>query len=87
MRPIPGSIYEVARPFTTQAGKSYEIGMRLELCDETDQKPFGHESRISNWIVKCPYFSPPAPEAIWSSIWILIEKGYLKHAGYAGIFR
>lgn len=87
MRPIPGSIYEVVRPFTTQSGKSYEAGMRLELHDETDQAPFGYESRISNWIVTCPYFSPPAKESIWSSIWALIEQGYLKHVGNVGIFR
>ena len=81
MRPVPGSIYEVAIPFTTMAGKSYEVGMQLELFEETDAHSFGHRSRISNWIVKCPYFSPPAPESIWSSIWIMIEKGYLKHVG------
>jgi hypothetical protein len=81
VRPVPGSVYEVVRPFATQAGKSYEVGMQLELFEETDQKPFGHESRISNWIVKCPFFKPPDPEAIWSSIWMLIEQGYLKHVG------
>jgi hypothetical protein len=81
VRPVPGSIYEVTRPFTNRSGKSYEPGMQLELYEETDQKPFGFESRISNWIVKCPFFSPPAPEAVWSSIWALIEDGYLKHVG------
>lgn len=81
MRPVPGSIYEVVQPFTTLAGKSYEVGMQLELFEETEEWSFGHKSRISNWIVKCPYFSPPAPESIWSSIWIMIEKGYLNHVG------
>jgi hypothetical protein len=81
VRPVPGSVYEVARPFTVLSGKSYEVGMQLELYEETNEKPFGLESRISNWIVKCPFFSPPAPEAIWSSIWMLIEQGYLRHVG------
>jgi hypothetical protein len=81
MRPIPGSLYEVVRPFTMRSGKSYELGMQLELYEETDQKPFGFESRISNWIVKCPFFSPPDPQSIWSSIWALIEQGYIKHVG------
>lgn len=83
VRPVPGSIYEVARPFITRAGKSYELGMQLELWEETDQQPFGFESRISTWVVKCPYFSPPDPQAIWSSIWMLIEQGYLKQVGTA----
>lgn len=87
MRPIPGSVYEVVRPFTMRSGKTYEIGMQLELCEETDQAPFGYESRISNWVVKCPFFSPPAPQSIWSSIWVLIEQGYLKYAGTVGIYR
>ena len=84
MRPIPGSVYEVVRPFATRSGKSYELGMHLELYEETADKPFGFESRISNWIVKCPFFEPPAPEAVWSSIWMLIEQGYLKHVGNLG---
>ena len=81
MRPVAGSVYEVARSFTTRSGKTYEAGMQLELFEETVQAPFGYESRISNWIVKCPFFSPPDPESIWSSIWMLIEQGYLKHVG------
>ena len=84
MRPVPGSVYEVVRPFTMRSGKSYEPGMHLELYEETADKPFGYESRISNWIVKCPFFGPPAPEAVWSSIWMLIEQGYLKHVGNLG---
>jgi hypothetical protein len=83
MRPVPGNVYEVIRPFTTRAGKAYELGMQLELYEETAQKPFGFESRISNWIVKCPFFGPPASEAIWSSIWMLIEMNYLKYVGRA----
>lgn len=84
MRPVPGSVYEVVRQFTVQSGKTYEPGMHLELYEETTEKPFGFESRISNWIVKCPFFAPPAPEAIWSSIWLLIEQGYLKYVGNVG---
>lgn len=84
MRPVPGSVYEVVRPFATRAGKSYEPGMQLELYEETADKPFGFESRISNWIVRCPFFAPPDPQSIWSSIWVLIEEGYIKYAGSAG---
>ena len=62
MRPVPGSVYEVTRPFTTRSGKSYEPGMHLELYEETAEKPFGYERRISNWSVKCPFFEPPAPK-------------------------
>lgn len=87
MRPVPGSVYEVVRPFTTRAGKTYEVGMQLELHDETSERPFGFASRISNWIVTCPFFAPPAPEAVWSSIWILIEEGTLKYVGQVGMFR
>ena len=58
MRPVPGSVYEVVRQFTVQSGKTYEPGMHLELYEETTEKPFGFESRISNWIVKCPFFAP-----------------------------
>ena len=87
MRPVPGSVYEVVRPFEMLSGKQYEVGMQLELYDETNEKPFGHESRISNWVVKCPYFSPPDPQSVWSSIWALIENGYLKHVGNVGIYR
>lgn len=81
MRPVPGSVYEVVRLFYTRSGLFYMPGMHLELLEETSEKPFGAESRISNWIVKCPFFAPPAPESIWSSIWMLIEEGYLKHVG------
>lgn len=87
MRPVPGSIYAVAKEFTMLSGKTYEIGMRLELYDETNEAPFGHKSRISNWSVRCPYFSPPDPQSVWSSIWALIENGYLKHVGNVGIYR
>lgn len=87
MRPVPGSIYEVARPFEMLSGKRYEVGMQLELYEETADAPFGHASRISNWVVKCPYFSPPDPQSVWSSIWALIENGYLKHIGNVGIYR
>jgi hypothetical protein len=87
VRPVPGSIYEVVEPFTMRSGKAYEVGMRLELYEETDQKPFGYESRISNWIVKCPYFSPPDPRSVWSSIWMLIEQGHIKYVGSVGIYR
>ena len=84
MRPVPGSVNEVVRQFTAQSGKTYEAGMHLELYEETTEKPFGFESRISNWIVKCPFFAPPAPESIWSSIWFLIEQGHLKYVGNVG---
>ena len=33
--------------------------------------------KVKMWI----FLSPPAPESIWSSIWSLIEEGYLKHVG------
>ena len=80
MRPIPGSVYRVAKPFLSAGTwKSYDPGMLLELFEETqDPAPLGEKSKICNWIVKCPFFSPPQPESIWATIWILVESGYLE---------
>jgi hypothetical protein len=82
MRPIPGSVYQVVKPFLSAGTwKCYEPGMQLELFEETTEPaPLNEKSKISNWIVKCPFFSPPEPESIWATIWILIEDGYLERA-------
>ncbi len=77
MRPIPGARYVVAQAFAAMSGKIYEVGMVFELVEETTENPFGFQSKISNWFVKCPYFTPPEPESVWSSIWIMIERGQL----------
>ncbi len=73
--PKPGSILLVVQPFHTLAGVSYEKGDRLELIEPTGQAPFGFESNLGNWIVKCRYFTPPDPHSIWSGIWLMLEAG------------
>ena len=78
MIPKSGDILVVKIPFATAAGVEYEYGDRLELIEPTGQSPFGHNSAISNWVVKCKHFSPPAPQSVWASIWGLLEYRFLE---------
>lgn len=75
-------MYVVLVPFSTLAGDvgyaSYQSGDKLVLIEPTDDAPFKFQSRISNWLVKCKNFEPPAPEAVWSGVWRMIEKGTIK---------
>ena len=78
MIPKPGDIYEFIVPVEAGSGKEYEMGDRLELIKPTGLKPHDRESKICNWVVKCKYFSPPAPESVWASIWNMIEFEYIR---------
>lgn len=73
MIPKPGDKYKVICEFWAASGKHYDYGDVLELVEPTGQAPFNFQSAICNWIVKCPHFTPPAKECVWSSIWMLIE--------------
>jgi len=81
--PRAGDVYVVLKPFSTLAGtaanpRDYVLGGTLTLVGITDDAPFKSKSRISNWLVRCKYYEPPAPEAVWSGIWSMIEAGWLK---------
>ena len=67
----------VVIPFRTFAKKDYEDGMILELIEPTGRAPFKAQSRICNWVVKCPFFCPPDDQAVWSGIWMLVEGGWI----------
>jgi len=60
------------------SGIVYEEGDIIELIEPTGQAPFGYQSCLCNWIVKCKAFSPPQPQSIWSCIWLCVDYGYLK---------
>jgi hypothetical protein len=73
-----GDILVVEHPFHALSGKTYERGMELKLIEPTGLAPFGYQSKVCNWIVECPFFSPPANESVWSVIWYAVEMGWLR---------
>lgn len=86
--PQPGDIYVVVRPFRTLGTKAdelegYVVGDKLVLHETTDRDPFGHKSKLGNWIVECKHYQPPSDESVWSMIWTLIERGDLVWNGLA----
>lgn len=85
--PEPGKIYEVVKPFRTMAGVDYKVGDHLELIEPTGRNPFGFQSKLCNWVVKCKHFSPPDDQTVWSGIYIMIENGTIRaldRRGYRG---
>jgi hypothetical protein len=85
--PQSGDVYEVIRAFSTLAGVSYDLGDHMELIEPTGQSPYGHQSKICNWVVKCKYWTPPQPQTVWSMIWYLIDQGFIRKiekTGYRG---
>lgn len=57
---------------------SYQEGDILELVEPTGQAPFGYQSHLCNWTVKCKHFSPPQKESVWSAIWSMVDDGTLR---------
>lgn len=76
--PEAGKVFEVVRPFSTVAGVSYQVGDRLELIEPTGQNPFGWETHLPAWVVKCKHFSPPDNRSIWTAIWFMAERGDIR---------
>lgn len=91
MKNIPeaGKVFVVKKPFSTLAEVSYETGDTLELIELTGMAPFGFQSKLCNWIVRCKHFCPPQKETVWSGIYFMIESGILVEepdvTGYRGI--
>lgn len=73
-----GDILVVKHPILTLADKVYNVGDELQLIEPTGMAPFGFKSNLCNWVVKCPYFSPPDDRSVWGGIWMLVERGWLE---------
>ena len=76
-----GEIYVATIHFGTHANKLYVPGDEFLLLDRTTYAPFGYSGVISNWVIKCKYFAPPARECVWSGIDGMIWSGALTKKG------
>lgn len=85
-----GDKYEVVVPFYTRAlikyfrlKESYKPGQILEIVGPTTEDPWNYADAGGQWSVKCPFFSPPQPESVWThneGLAMLIAKGWLRKA-------
>lgn len=73
-----GDKLEVQRGFTTAAGKAYYRGNVITLLEPTQQAPFGTVLEPHNWVVICPHWQPPAPQSVWSNIYLGVAIGLMK---------
>lgn len=73
--PKPGDVLVFRRDTLTAGGNWYEKGDEMTLIEPTADAPFGYESALCNWRVRCKFHEPPAPESVWSSIWMGLEDG------------
>ena len=77
----------VKRKFLSAARKYYEPGDKITLLEPTGQDPFNTGDPYGHWIVKCPHFSPPDPQSIWSDALGLafgVRHGFLEVQGAKG---
>ena len=68
----PGQKFKFAANMVNPVGLVYDKGSTLELIEPTTIVPHGQKSILGNWIAKCQHQT-----SVWSSIWLLVETGYL----------
>lgn len=56
-----------------ETGFTFHPGDVFTLIEPTGMAPYGHQSKICNWLVDAPN-----GVSVWSSIWMALEYGWLE---------
>jgi hypothetical protein len=68
----PGQVLRVMKPVVTLGNFCYYQGDILELVERTQEAPYGYQSSLGNWVVRCPH-----QVSVWSNIEAAVAEGEL----------